>query len=198
MIESPAPLKRIEFVAFAAISGEPGEGVTRIPGVVKVRTVTAIARRRGPGVLVVRSPGMAILAVERSMHAEKWKSCRLVSLDHVGDFPRLEGVASNAIRSKLRFVDVNVARTAELSGYLERKIFVAAYACCSLVSSFESKSGCGVVEQHIRSHLPRISCVTLLAWDRKRSVRRGLGIARAQADKHQKSCNEQSGVHFTP
>lgn len=198
MIESAAPLKRIQLVTFTAINGEAGEGMTWISGVIKIRSMTAIARCGGSGVQAIRSSGMAFLAVERSMHAEERKPRRLVSLDHVSDFPRLERVASNAIRSELRFVDVDMTRRADLTGKLERKILVTTYARCGLVPSFKRESGGGVIERHIRPHLPRIGRVTLLAWDRKLSVRRCLAIAQAHACKCQTGCNEHSDVHFTP
>jgi hypothetical protein len=59
----------------------------RVPGVVEIRFVAAVACCRRTGKLIVGSSGVAILAIERGVPAEKRKPCRLVTLNHVGNFP---------------------------------------------------------------------------------------------------------------
>jgi len=77
--------------------------------------MTTVASRWSAGVLVVRSTGMTILAIQRSVHAEERKPRRLVALDHVGDFPRLERVATDTVCAEFRSMDVDMARGTELT-----------------------------------------------------------------------------------
>ena len=86
-----------------------------------------------------------------------------MSLDHVGDFPRLRGMTSQTVGTEFRFVDVRVAGGTSIARPRELQILVTTCAGDSLMLSFQDKSCLRMVETCIRPHLPGVGRMTRLA-----------------------------------
>ena len=107
-------------------------------------------------------------------------------LDHIGDFPRLRRVASNAVRSELCFVHVGVAGSAAAVGPGEFEIGVTTDARDALVCVGEREPGLSVVEFRVRPHRPGVRRMAGPTRDFDIPVRGILGAA----DTHPR-CREQ-------
>ena len=154
VVKIRSPAVGIDLVTFLAIRAEAGKRVTGLLCALIVSTVAAIARDRGPGVLMLGNIGMAILAVQRCMPAKQRESRVLMPLDHVIDAPRLHRMASRAVRSHFRFVHIGVASGAKAARTCKLQSFVTANAFDACALPLQRKSSLSVLEGGPRFHLP--------------------------------------------
>ena len=141
----------------------------------RTHIIIAVAPDAGDGStdkLVFAGSAMAILARNLGVDADKWKSCRLMLLNHVGDFPRLRRMTSDTVGTQLGFVDIGVTGRAAIARACEFEIFMAAGTRQVFVLAIEHEARLRVVKLCVRTHFPRICRVTRFARNMDVTVRR--------------------------
>jgi hypothetical protein len=103
-----APHKRRYVMTLRAISGKTRRNVVRCERSAEIILMAPEAICRRSGKLLLSRVRVTSLARQRCVLAEQRKPRRLVLLNHVGNLPRLRGVAAKAIRPQLAFVNVGV------------------------------------------------------------------------------------------
>jgi len=150
------PHKRCYLMALRAIGGKPGRNMVRRKRPPEIILVATEAIRRRSGKLLLSRVRVTGLARQCRVLAEQRKPRRLVLLNHVGNLPRLRGVAAKAIRPQLAFVNVGVARET-IGGFGCRKLqsLVARFALDGLVRAREREPGDFMIDG-VPVHFPGI------------------------------------------
>jgi hypothetical protein len=124
--------------------------------------------------LLLCGVGVTGLATECGVPAEQRKTCCLVFLYHVGKFPALRCMTSQAIRAQLTFVHIGVTGETVHRLLWELQPFMTRNALERLVLTGQCKTGVLMFERCISSHLPRVGRVTRAALETDFAVRRFL------------------------
>ena len=90
---------------------------------------------------------------------------------HITDYPGFQRMASEAIRSQLRLMNVGVARCAIGTLFCKHKLAVARSAWYKLMSALQRESGRAVIKGRILPHLPGFGRMADVARDLDIAVR---------------------------
>ena len=133
--------------------------------------VTAYTFNRRSAILIARCVGVARLARQHPVPAEKCEACLFVFPDHVSDLPRLHRMTAQAVFAQLALMHIRVARSAGRPGSGEFQIGMACRARNGLMLPHKFEPGRSVVERSIFPHFPAVRRMARLARERQRAVR---------------------------
>ncbi len=172
VIETMIPRIRGNAVARDAIGGKSGGRVIWIRRGGVICGMAADAFDGAPPVLIIGGVVVAAFAGQDAVFSQQGKPRLLVPFRHIGDFPRLHGMAVQAIPAKFALMDVVVARRTTGPRVGKFQIGMARHARhrCMLPDKF--KAGGRVIEREIVPHLPGIGHVAGLTGEVHRPVGR--------------------------